>query len=218
MTKKDEAEFLIESVLADNVMSRIVRDDPMCSIKRREQKLLEVLGLNAGYVYNMEATNLLVQLYIADGRHENAISYFEKLASFATENDLILAADLAANACASLKLYKIGIHIYELALLKFKHPKLMNGISYFYGKTRQYDLALQYSKMAVEAEPKNPFFLNDYGYTLFKMGRLEEARSAYEKGAGLKSDYELIRNNLKECETAIIKRNNQKITAGGTYR
>jgi tetratricopeptide (TPR) repeat protein len=78
---------------------------------------------------------------------------------------------------------------YERALaLDPDNIHALNNYSYFLSEEgKELDRALTMSERVVELEPGNPTYIDTYGWVLFKLGRLEEAKTALRQAVSLDS-------------------------------
>lgn len=63
---------------------------------------------------------------------------------------------------------------------------VLNNYAYFLSlRKERLDRALEMASRVIELEPGNPTYIDTYGWVLFKMGRLEEARVALQRAVSL---------------------------------
>jgi len=134
-----------------------------------------------GLIYVVNSNTLKLQFYTFMGETYNSLQYYIK-----------------SDSCFELALNIDKQNIY-----------ILNNYSYYLAtRSEKLERAFEYIKRCLEIEPKNYIYLGTYGWVLFKMGKLEEAKDVIEKsiliGGSQNSDvllhyvYILIKLNQKD--------------------
>ena len=155
-----------------------------------------------------EALNLMAQLCAQTERHSEALEFLRQaMQSLAARDE---PAHLMARAVVALaevyenrKQYERAIEVYNLGLAWQEQGAFYHGRSYCRAKLGDIAGTLADGSLAVQLCPDNHVYMNDYGYTLFEAGRLEQALNVLRQAVAMNPDYELARNNLRLCEKAL---------------
>lgn len=197
------ADFYVEMAIADALFSVT----GFTGAETMEGHLRLALRYEPGHP---EALNLMAQLCAQTERHGEALDYLRRaMESLAARGE---PPDLAARAVIHLaeiyedrKQYERAIEVYNLGLAWQERAAFYHGRAYCRAKLRDFAGALLDGHRAVELCPDNQAYVNDYGYTLFEAGELEQAREVLRQAVAMNPADDLARNNLRLCEEALRK-------------
>lgn len=140
------------------------------------------------------------------GRIDESMKLFLVLTTLPKKTiDLIEIIDKAGDFLIENDDYKNAKRLYLKASLKYPNtPIFHNGLSYCFGKIKNFKKAIEHARHAVKIEPDNYKYLSDLGWSLVEAKDFEEAKTVLEKAVSLSPpDYELARGNLKELHRRI---------------
>ena len=124
-----------------------------------------------------------------------------------TTPDLAELIDRAGDFLIDRRDYEDGLELYRAAVKKFPSvAALHQGLSCCASHQRFNDEALAAAERALQLEPDYQPFVNDLGWSLYKVGRLEEARTVLERAVSMGPSDGYARNNLRICQEEISKR------------
>jgi superkiller protein 3 len=125
-------------------------------------------------------------------------------ATDAGEDDLVVIIDEAGDFLIQSDRYADGVALYRAAVKRFPDRAVFyQGLGCCAAHEKSYEEALAAYGKARELEPENQEFVNDFGWTLHEMGRLDEARQLLEQAVEMNPEDELARENLRVCNAAI---------------
>jgi tetratricopeptide (TPR) repeat protein len=206
--KEKEIEWLLDSAIAESLFMGAIGTNPIYSADTIEQNLLHVLKLDPA---NMEAINLLAQVYAQTKRHAKALQYYKKIFIIKISKKDVLEVTLKlTETYEQIKEYKNAIQIYEMALSKINNARLYNGLGYCWAKLSIFDKALHYSQRAVDLEPNNAVYVNDLGYTYLENGDIQKAQQIFLKALKIDPNYDLATANLKHCRRKMNEEKGRK--------
>jgi len=117
--------------------------------------------------------------------------------------DLQEIIDKAGDFLISIGAYSDGLALYRAATRRFPAVAVFHqGLGCCAGHAE----ALVAAEVALALEPSNQELVNDLGYSLYLVGRLEEARTVLERAAAMDSADELAAGNLRVCADALAAR------------
>lgn len=202
--KRKETEYEVEFILASAIAEAALLPAGLGDIAVIESKLVRVLDLDPT---NIEALNLLAQLYAQTRRHKKAFGCFARFFSMAVPTDVLVKLTLKlAETYEAIHEFEKATSVYQKTLSKVEDASLYNGIGYCYSKTLDLDKALDSSQRAVELDPKNALYINDLGYALLEVGDLDAAKNRFEEALTIDPHYELARGNLAYCKELMLKK------------
>ena len=155
-----------------------------------------------------------LQLGLFDERRvvdrEGPRSRFNAEASYA---ESIFRSSLGdSDACVSAlhrshEAYADGLDLYRQAVSRFPDvPVLHQGRGCCAGHQELHDEAIEASKAALALEPDNQTYVNDLGWSLFRAGRIDEAKATLERATAMDHTDIRARNNLSLCKEALERR------------
>ncbi|MCF7709124.1 MAG: tetratricopeptide repeat protein [Verrucomicrobia bacterium] len=138
------------------------------------------------------------------GRPDEGARLFTTLLSLPDEHgDLWEVIDKAGDFLIQEKRYEEGLELYQAAVERFGGRALLyQGLACCAGHQGLFEKAVEVSRRALELEPDNQKFTNDFGWSLFQAGRLKEAEKVLLKAVAMDSSDELSRENLRRCKSA----------------
>ncbi len=131
-------------------------------------------------------------------QNEKAVKAFQAGVKLVSGNDALLTQFYSSlgDAYNQLKEYSLSDEHYEKALrLDPNNSYVLNNYAYYLSlRDKDLDKAEKMAKKGAELDPGNPANLDTYGWVLFKLGKLEEARIWIEKAVNLstKEDPDLL--------------------------
>ena len=134
------------------------------------------------------------------GRVEECMEHFYSLASISQESeseiDKIIedAADFLFDRDDQNKAIELVL------LYSRKNPSKASChdlLSYYYGKTNNFDQAVKHGRMAVKIESDNHELLSNLGWSLIESGAYDEAEKVINKALNIDPGYEYAKGNLK---------------------
>jgi tetratricopeptide (TPR) repeat protein len=140
------------------------------------------------------------------GRHDEAMELFLTLTTLPPdEPDLSIIIDKAGQFLLDEEDYERARELYAAAEKAFAHVAVYPaGLSYCLSRLELHEEAVVKARRAVELDPVSHALLNDFGWTLYHAGYLEEAEATLEKSVRLAPpDYELARKNLEEVRYVL---------------
>ncbi|MFO7915375.1 MAG: tetratricopeptide repeat protein [Candidatus Krumholzibacteriales bacterium] len=103
--------------------------------------------------------------------------------------------------------YLDGLELFRAALDRFPNRATCYlGISCCASHEGFLDEALEAAEKAYKLDPENQKCVNDFGWSLFEVGRLDEAGKMLSRSVEMDPSDELARENLRLCKEAIDKR------------
>jgi superkiller protein 3 len=124
-----------------------------------------------------------------------------------TTPDLAELIDRAGDFLIDRRDYEDGLELYRAAVKKLPSvAALHQGLSCCASHQGFNDEALAAAERALQLEPDYQPFVNDLGWSLYKVGRLEEARTVLERAVSMGPSDGYARNNLRICQEEISKR------------
>jgi Tfp pilus assembly protein PilF len=141
------------------------------------------------------------------GRPDEGARLFSKLLSLPDENgDLWELIDKAGDFLIQEKWYAEGMELYQAAVVRFPgRAVLYQGLGCCAGHQGFFDKAIEASQRALKLEPDRQDMTNDFGWSLFEAGRLEEAEEVLLRAVAMDPSDELARENLRICRAARLK-------------
>lgn len=120
------------------------------------------------------------------------------------EDDLAAIIDKAGDFLIQSDRYADGLALYRAAVKRFPDRAVFHqGLGCCAACEKKFDEALAAHEKCRELEPENQEFVNDQGWTLHEMGRLDEARQLLELAVKMNPGDELARENLRVCLASI---------------
>jgi putative PEP-CTERM system TPR-repeat lipoprotein len=119
---------------------------------------------------------LLADRYLVQGQHEQARQHYELLLNKASlANDASILNNLA-NIYAEYDLDKALLTARKGLASDEMNSALLDTIGWIYAKKRQWNQALSFLRQAFSMNATSPAIRYHLGYTLFNLGRVEEAK------------------------------------------
>lgn len=122
------------------------------------------------------------------GNTRDALKSYEKALKY-SEGDSIKSVVLgvigdeyhrAGDEKKSYRYYDRALELWD------SNTMVLNNYSYYLSEQdKQLEKALEMAQKVMELEPSNPTYMDTYGWTLFKLGRLEEAKTAIRQAIAL---------------------------------
>ncbi|MBN1996035.1 tetratricopeptide repeat protein [candidate division KSB1 bacterium] len=103
--------------------------------------------------------------------------------------------------------YADGLELFRAALNRFpKRDSFFRGVSCCASHENLLEEALRAAEKAYELDPENQECVNDLGWSLFEVGRLDEALQYLSRAVEMDPGDDLARENLRICKEEIKKR------------
>ena len=128
--------------------------------------------------------------------------------------DLVEIIDKAGDFLIGRKRYGDGLELYRRAAKRFPCVAVLHqGSGCCAGNQRLYDEALASSRTALDLDPENQKFTNDFGWSLYEAGRLTEARDGLERAVAMDPSDELAAENLRLCARDLEARKGRGVSS-----
>ena len=134
------------------------------------------------------------------GRTDECMEHFYHLASLPEEEEeLDKMIEKAADFLRDRGDLDKSIDLVLFASKKHLEKAIYHDLlSYYYGKSKEHNLAVEHGQLAVKMEPNNHEFLSNLGWSLIEAGDYDEAEKVLNKAVKLAPDYEYATGNLEE--------------------
>lgn len=185
--------FAAEAAYADGMFKSALGDDTGCVAALRQS--LETLPTYAPAILSLGSVEYQ--------RHRPAHGrkLFLSLLDLPDNTpDLVEIIDKAGDFLIGRKRYGDGLELYRRAAKRFPCVAVLHqGSGCSAGHQGLYDEAVVSSRTALDLDPENQKFTNDFGWSLYEAGRLTEARDVLERAVAMDPSDELAAENLRLC-------------------
>lgn len=148
------------------------------------------------------------------GRINEAMEHFSNLCLISEdkEPDIDKIIEKAADFLCDRAAHDKAIDLVLLASKNNPSNAIYHDLlSYYYGKIKKFDLAIEQGKMAVGLEPKNHEFFSNLGWSYIEFGDFDEAEKVLNKSLEIDPDYGYAKGNLEELKTRRMEKKNTSI-------
>jgi tetratricopeptide (TPR) repeat protein len=197
---RGECQFYAEAEYADSIVRDAMGDraGSIAALKRA----LEAMPTYAPDIFSMGSVEYQLGR-IAEGRE-----LLQSLLSLPKNTtDIRQIIDEAGTFLTQIEAYEDGMALYRAAVKRYPDvAALWDGLGYCAGHAGFDEEAVAANQRAMELEPKNQELVNDLGWTLFRAGRLVQARETLERAVSMDPTDELAAENLRLCMREINRR------------
>jgi superkiller protein 3 len=200
-------DFWVEAEYADSIFRTALgdREGALARLKR-------ALELKPTYA---PAILSLGSVEYQRGKRVQGRRLFQSLLSLPEDTpDLCEVIDEAGSFLIQIGAYKDGLALFQGAVERFPAvAALHQGLGCCAGHEGRHQEAVAASERAVQLEPDNQKFVNDLGWSLLEVGRLEEAENVLTQAVSMDPSDESARENLRICKARSEQRQKGTPTA-----
>lgn len=166
-------------------------------------KILDkVIASNLGISYNYQCHMLKGYLHTINRDYDRAELEFNKLLLDGYESSMVYCALGHVSYCLRKKTEAVK-YLEKAIELDSSNFNALNSISYVLTDYNiDLERAIRYMEYVIAENPRNPTYLDTYGYILFKIKRFREAEKILSHAYLLKS-HPVIKKHLDEVQVAI---------------
>jgi len=192
--------FWAESEYAQSILCSALGDGEGCVTALRRS--LEALPTYAPAILTLGSVE-----YQLDRAEEGRRLFLSLLDLPDDTEDLVEIIDKAGDFLISIGAYADGLDLYRAATARFPRVSVFHqGLGCCAGHEGLHAEALIAAEAALALAPSNQELVNDLGYSLYLVGRLEEARTVLKRAAAMDDAEELAAGNLQVCLDALAAR------------
>ncbi|EMJ99881.1 tetratricopeptide repeat protein [Leptospira sp. WS58.C1] len=148
------------------------------------------------------AFRMMIYSLIRTGDYKTALAKTDERLKLSLDDIILLSLKASALEKSGDTKAAIETHL-RILRLRPEQKNSLNSVAYLLlegkePKPEELKLAMENIKRALQLDPENPAYLDSFGVLLSKLGKMEEARKAFEKAITKAPNEDIILEHLKK--------------------